>query len=218
MGGEAGKRSCDPRCMTGAGPTREHAPDPAEEPAPPVSPAVERANRMSASNMVRSLLPLVVICLLIVGWQAFRSSPDVGVRTVDPSSSVQLASARAGYELLVPTGLDEGYRPTSARTDAGAAGEGDPVTLEIGYLTPAEEFAAFVVSDDRAADPVAAVLDGAQDEGTVDLAGRRWTRSTTVDGETALWREADGVSVVVTGSASDEELETVAESVAPYSG
>ena len=204
--------------MTGAGPTSDHAPDPAEATAPPVSPAVERAIRMNAANMVRSLLPLVVICLLIVGWQAFRASPDVGVRTVDPSTTIQLASARAGYELLVPAGLDADYRPTSARTDAGNAGEGDPVTLEIGYLTPEEDFAGFVVSDDRAADPVAAVLDGADDDGTVDLDGRSWTRSTTVDGETALWREADGVTVLVSGSASDEELETVAESVAPYRG
>jgi hypothetical protein len=178
---------------------------------------MQRAMRMSFANMLRSLLPLVVICLLIVGWQAFRSSGDVGVRTVDPSSTVQLAAARAGYDLLVPTGLDERYVVTSARTDAGDAGEGDPVTLEIGYLTPSEEFAGFVVSDDRAADPVTAVLDGAQERGTVDVGGESWTRSTTADGETALSREAEGVTVLVTGSASDEELRTVAESVRPYS-
>ena len=181
-----------------------------------MSPAIERANRLNAANMLRSLLPLVVICLLIVGWQAFRSSGDVGVRTVDPSSTVQLAAARASYELQVPTGLDEGYRSTSARTDAGAAEPGDPVTLEIGYLTPEEEFAGFVVSDDRAADPVTAALDGAEEQGTVDLGGNRWTRSTTVKGETALSREVEGATVVVTGSASDDELETVAESVQPY--
>jgi hypothetical protein len=164
------------------------------------------------------LLPLVVICLVIVAWTAFRQSGDVGVRTVDPSSTVQLAAARASYELPVPTGLDADYLPTSARTDAGDAEEGDPVTLEIGYLTPSEEFAGFVVSDDRGADPVAAVLDGAEEQGTVDVDGERWNRSTTVDGETALSREADGVTVLVTGSAPDEELRTVAESVRPYSG
>jgi Protein of unknown function (DUF4245) len=204
--------------MTGVGPTSEHASSPAENPAPAVSPAIERANRMSFANMLRSLLPLVVICLVIVGWQAFRSSGDVGVRTVDPSSTVQLAAARAGYVLLVPTGLDDEYLPTSARTDAGDAREGDPVTLQIGYLTPSEEFAGFVVSDDREADPVADVLDGAQEQGTVDVGGERWTRSTTVDGETALSREDGGVTVLVTGSAPDEELRTVAESVRPYSG
>jgi Protein of unknown function (DUF4245) len=196
----------------------EHAPSPAEEAAPAPSPAIERANRMSFANMLRSLLPLVVICLVIVGWQAFRSGPDVGVRTVDPSSTVQLAAARAGYQVLVPTGLDEDYLTTSARTDAGGAGEGDPVTLQIGYLTPSEEFAGFVVSDDRGADPVADVLDGAEEQGTVDLGGEAWTRSTTAKGETALSREADGVTVLVTGSAPDEELRTVAESVRPYSG
>jgi hypothetical protein len=201
--------------MTGAGPTSEH-PTPAKPTPPAVSPAVERANRMNAANMVRSLLPLVVICLLLVGWQSFRSSGDVGVRTVDPSTTVQLAAARAGYELVAPTDLDEAYRATSARTDAGGAGEGDPVTLEIGYLTPAEEFAGFVVSDDRDADPVADVLDGAEEQGTVDIGGRRWTRSTTVDGETALSVDAGGATVLVTGSASDGELETVAGSVEPY--
>ncbi len=189
---------------------------PAEAPSPPVSPAIERANRLNAANMLRSLLPLVVICLLLVGWQAFRSSGDVGVRTVDPSSSVQVAAARAGYQLVVPSGLDEDFRPTSARTDAGAAEEGDPVTLEIGYLTPEQEFAGFVVSDDRDADPVADVLDGAAERGTVDLGGDRWSRFTTADGETALTRETGGATVLVTGSASDEELEIVAAAVEPY--
>jgi hypothetical protein len=204
--------------MTGVGPTSEHAPSPAEDPAPAVSPAIDRASRLSFANMLRSLLPLVVICLVIVAWTAFRQSGDVGVRTVDPSSTVHLAAARASYELPVPTGLDADYLPTSTRTDAGDAGDGDPVTLEIGYLTPSEEFAGFVVSDDRGADPVAAVLDGAEEQGTVDVDGERWNRSTTVDGETALSREADGVTVLVTGSAPDEELRTVAESVRPYSG
>ena len=201
--------------MTGAGPSSEDAPTPAVQ-APPAPTAIERANRMNAANMLRSLLPLVVICLLLVGWQAFRSSGDVGVRTVDPSTTVQLAAARADYQVLAPTGLDEEYLPTSARTDAGAAAEGDPVTLEIGYLTPSEEFAGFVVSDDRGADPVTAVLDGARERGTVEIDGERWTRSTTVDDETALSRETDGVTVLVTGSASDEELQTVAASVEPY--
>jgi hypothetical protein len=206
--------------MTGVGPT-DQRPHPAEGETPPppaVSPAIERANRLNASNMLRSLLPLVVICLLIVAWANFRSSGDVGVRTVDPSNSVALAAARASYDLLVPQGLDEDYRPTSVRTDAGSAADGDAVTLEIGYLTPQEEFAGFVVSDDPRADPVAAVLDGAQAQGSVEVDGVTWSRSLTERDETALSREDGGVIVVVTGSASDEELEAVAAAVRPYSG
>jgi hypothetical protein len=174
---------------------------------------------MSAANMLRSLVPLVLICLALVGWMTFRQSGVDPVREVDPASTVQLAAARAGYPVVAPADLPDGYRPTSARTDAGEAEAGDPVTLEIGYLTPSAEYAGFVVSDDARADAVDAVLAGAQQqEGTVDLGGQAWTRGTTERGETVLSRTADGVTVLVTGSASDAELETVAGSVRPYSG
>ncbi|HEX2072861.1 MAG TPA: DUF4245 domain-containing protein [Geodermatophilus sp.] len=184
----------------------------------PPSPAAERAARFTAANMLRSLLPLVVICLVLVGWNAFRTTPDDPVREVDPTSTVQLAAARAGYPVLAPSGLPEGYRPTSARTDAGGAQQGDPVTLELGYLTPSEEFAGFVVSDNARAAAVTSVLEDAEEQGTVELDGEVWTRSTTGRGETALSRQVDGVTVLVTGSAPDEELETVATAVEPYSG
>jgi Protein of unknown function (DUF4245) len=208
--------------MTGVGPTSQRPTSPdggaVEDAAPAPSPAVERANRLTTANILRSMLPLVLICLAIVWWTNLRQSSDVGVRTVDPTSTVQLASARASYQLLLPTGLDEDYLVTSARTDAGNAGEGDPVTLEIGYLSPTQEYAGFVVSDDPGADPVAAVLSGAEEQGTVEVGGQTWTRSTTDRDETALSRESDGVIVVVSGSASDDELAAVAAAVEPYTG
>ena len=171
-----GRQSCHPRGVTSAGPTSQ---PPAQAP----SPAIERANRMSAANMLRSLAPLVLICLALVGWMAFKQSGVDTVREVDPTSTVQLAAARAGYPVVAPAGLPEGYRPTSARTDAGSAEAGDPVTLEVGYLTPSAEYAGFVVSDDARADAVAGVLDGAQEQNTVDLGGQAWTRGTTERGE-----------------------------------
>jgi uncharacterized protein DUF4245 len=173
---------------------------------------------MSAANMLRSLAPLVVICLLVVAWMSFRQTAEDPVREVDPSSSVQLAAARAGYSVVAPFGLPDGYRATSARTDAGATEQGDPVTLEIGYLTPSEEFAGFVVSDDEGADAVTGVLAGAEEGGTVELGGQSWTRSTSERGEAVLFREAGGVTVLVTGSAGEDELRTVATAVRPVSG
>ena len=168
--------------------------------------------------MLRSLGPLVLICLALVGWMAFKQSDIDPVREVDPSSTVQLAAARAGYPVAAPEGLPDGYRPTSARTDAGDADAGDAVTLEIGYLTPSSEYAGFVVSDDARVSAVADVLGGAQEQGTVDLAGQTWTRGTTERGETVLSGTDGDVTVLVTGSAPDEELETVAGAVRPYSG
>ena len=215
-------------CMTEVGPTSPRPTERPESPAvagtaeqPPAgatSPAVERANRMSAANMIRSLVPLVVICLLLVAWQAFRASNEDTVRTVDPTSTVRLAAERAGYEVQVPADLPEDYRTTSARTDAGNALEGAPVTLELGYLTPSGEFAGFTVSDDAGAGPVRAVLGGATDEGTVDVDGEPWTRLTTERGETALTREDGEVVLVVTGSATDDELREIAAAVGPAEG
>jgi hypothetical protein len=203
--------------MTDGGQTSQRVHDPDDGGAPPPSPAIERASRLNAGNMLRSMLPLVVICLVIVGWTTWRQSADEGVRTVDPASTVQLAAARADYRVLVPTGLAEDYLVTSARTDAGNASEGDPVTLEIGYLTPSEEFAGFVVSDDPSAGAVVDVVGGAEEQGDVEIGGQTWQRLTTGRGETAFVREESGVTVAVTGSASDEELETVAAAAEPYS-
>lgn len=189
-----------------------------QPPAGATSPAVERANRMSAANMIRSLVPLVVICLLLVAWQAFRASNEETVRTVDPTGTVQLAVERAGYEVQAPADLPEEYRVTSARTDAGFADEGAPVTLELGYLTPSGEFAGFTVSDDAGAGPVRSVLEGATEEGSVDVDGDPWTRLTTERGETALTREDGEAVLVVTGSAGDDELREVAAAVRPAEG
>ena len=209
--------------MTGFGPTSQRPPRPDDAAAPdaelpPPSSAVERANRLSAANMVRSLLPLVVICLLVVGWQAFRTGSPDPVREIDPSGSLRVAGFRADYPLLVPSGLATGYRPTSVHTDAGDAVEGEPVTVQIGYVTPSGRYAGFLVTDDPGAEPLEAVLEGATADGEVDIDGEVWTRSVTERGETALTRTEDGVTLLVTGSAGDDELRAVADAVQPYAG
>jgi hypothetical protein len=194
--------------MTAAGPTDSTPPPP----------PTDRAARFNAANMLRSLAPLVLIALLIVGYQAFKSSGETNVHPIDPTSSERLAAEQAGYPVLAPAGLPADYRPTSARTDADPDRTGEPVTLQIGYVTPSQEFAGFVLSDDLKDDAVTSVLDGAQQQGTVDLAGTAWTRSTNARGETVLSRKAGDAVVLVSGSASEKELETVAGAVRPYPG
>lgn len=194
--------------MTAAGPTGSTPPPP----------PTDRAARFNAANMLRSLAPLVLIALLIVGYQAFKSSGETNVHPIDPTSTERLAAEQAGYPVVVPAGLPAGYRPTSARTDADPDRRGQPVTLQIGYVTPSQEFAGFVVSDDRKAEAVTSLLDGAAEQGTVDLAGTPWTRSRNARGETVLSRTAGNELVLVSGSASEQELETVARAVRPYPG
>jgi len=184
--------------------------------APAASPAVDRMQRFTAANMIRSLLPLLVICLVLVGWSALKYNGGDPVREVDTTSAERAVAELAGYPVLVPRGLPEGWRPTSVRTDAGAASAGDPVTLQIGWYTPAEEYAGYVISDDADAEALTAVLDDATDDGTEQVAGQTWERRTAPNGETALTRTEGDATLLVTGSASDEELTTLAASLQPY--
>jgi hypothetical protein len=191
-------------------------PPQAESTEVPASPAVERLQRFTAANMIRSLLPLVLGCLLVVGITAIRQNPDDPVREVDTSSAERAVSQLASYQLLVPRGLSDDWRPTSVRTDAGQASPGDPVSLQIGWLTPAEEFAEYVVSDDPEAAALTDVLDDGTQAGSQQVDGDTWQRLTTERGETALTRTEGTATLVVTGSASDDELTTLAGSLAPY--
>ena len=199
--------------MTVTGPPEQQPPAVEEELPPPPS-AVERANRMSAANMLSSLAPLVVICVAIVAWLAFVRG-DSGmdpVREIDPSGTIGTAAEYATHPLEAPVDLPEGYRATDTDFDGRPGGQ---VTLGIDYSTPAGDYVRFVTSDDPEAQAVGEVLGGATADGTVDVGGREWSRSTTGRGETALSREDGDVVVLVTGNADDEELETVAASVRP---
>ena len=183
---------------------------------PAVPPAVERLQKFTAANMVRSLLPLVLGCLLVVGITALRQNPEDPVREVDPSTAERAVAQVASYQLLVPRGLSDGWRPTSVRTNAGQASAGDQVSLQIGWLTPAEEFAEYVVSDDAGTTALTDVLDHATAGGTQQVGGQSWQRLTTQRGETALTRTEGTATLLVTGSASEQELETLAGSLQPY--
>lgn len=181
-----------------------------------LSPAEMRALKFTARNMVWSLLPLTVLIVVIVWWTQLRQ-PDDPVRPVDIDPSLYLASQRADYPLLVPQGLSAGWQPTSVRTDAGAAVDpGDPVTLQIGWYTPDGEYAGYVISDAADSGALTDVLADATAEGTAPVDGVDWQRLTTERGETALTRTEGTATLLVTGSAAEEELETLAAAVAPY--
>jgi len=206
---ETGQQGQRPAEQTGGEPT-------GSTPAPATSPAVERMQRFTPANMIRSLVPLVAICLVLVGWSALKTSGGDPIRTVDTSSAERAASQLAGYQLLVPRGLSDDWRSTSVRTNAGSASAGDPVTLAIGWYTPAEEYAGYVVSDDREATALTDVLDDATEDGEQQVGTESWQRLTTARGETVLTRTEGTATLLVTGSASDDELETLAGSLAPY--
>ncbi|MDQ3734084.1 MAG: DUF4245 domain-containing protein, partial [Actinomycetota bacterium] len=139
------------------------------------------------------------------------------VAEIDPSNSIRHAAGLAEVPLPVPV-LPETWRPTSADVTAPNDGQQGPVTLSIGYVSPSEEFARYIVSTDPAAEQITDLLGDADSTGTMRIAGASWEEFTTGRGEQLLLRTDDDLRIVITGSASQDELRTLAASLAPYTG
>jgi hypothetical protein len=173
--------------------------------------ASERRARTTTSRtfvgLLRALLPSLLVVLFLVWWQHGDPSP---VATVDPAPDIAYAKRISPTPLPAPGTLLAGWRATSSRVDA-PSGEGrSPVTLSIGYLTPAEHFAQVVVSDR----PVSGVLEDAVPGATADGTGPTgFERYRTARGEPALVARRGAVTILVTGDAPVEDLTLLAESV-----
>jgi len=174
-----------------------------------------RLAKFTAANMLRSLLPLVVMVLAL----AYFCSPQNQdpVTEIDPAHSISYAASLTQVTLPVPE-LPETWRPTSVDVVAPEDGPPGPVTLTIGYVTPTGEFARYIASTDPAAELTEELLRDADSVGRLTLSDESWEEFTTSRGELLYLRTDDDLRLLVTGSASAPELRSLAESLIPYRG
>ncbi|NUU23347.1 MAG: DUF4245 domain-containing protein [Streptomycetaceae bacterium] len=160
-------------------------------------------------DMVFSLgvVGIVVVVLLVLG----RHSEQDPVKPIDYSVKFQQASQVAPYPLLAPQGLPERWRATSAEYDPD-----DPAatTWHIGFINPDQQYAA-VEQGNGPSDPFVAEkgFDG-KPVGSVDVAGEQW-RSYDGPKYRSLVRVKDGVTTMVTGTATFEDLARLAAALRP---
>lgn len=172
-----------------------------------------RLGKLTTANMLRSMLPLVVMVLALA---YFCSPHDVDpITEIDPADSISYAASLAEIPLPVPH-LENTWRPTSVEVAGPEDGQPGPVTLTIGYLTPAEEFARYVVSTDPGSELLEDLLRDAETVGRLTIEGQAWTLMTTGRGEQLYLRTDGDLRLVVTGSAGQDELRTLTESLRPY--
>jgi Protein of unknown function (DUF4245) len=160
--------------------------------------------------MVRSmgLVLLGVAALLVL---TLRDEPDDPVTVVDASvvrSTTAQAKAAAPYAVKVPIGLDEDWRVTSIRYEPGTE-NGD--LWHIGYVTPADDYAAVEQTDGEVMDVLAGQLPAPEEEGNTLVGERTWARY--VDdgtGRRALVADGAGSELAVAGTAAWVELEELA--------
>lgn len=172
----------------------------------------------TVADMARSLGLVFgfVLLFLLIGPSRQLILPTgpqgTAVKTVDAAASVAAARQLAAYPVLGPRGLPATWRPTSARVALAPSADGSSATLHLGYITPAERFLGLEEGD--AVGFVAAVLGkGAGPLPPVEVAGQPWQQWRTAAGELALSRTAAGRGVVLTGSATLDELRTFAASL-----
>ncbi len=173
------------------------------------------ATRQAVADMARSLglvLGIVAVLLLIgpARTLVFPGSDEQG--PVDYDRQVAGFAKLAHTDALVPVSLPAGWRANAAdlSTDRRTG-----TRLHIGWATPGDLFAGLDETDGDADALVRSVLGrrGTTVVGTRSLDGHEWQQRRSQRGELALTRSFGPVSVVVTGSATDEQLELLARSL-----
>lgn len=175
-----------------------------------------QGTKSRANQTVRDLVISMSVVGLFVAFLfliVLRPTPDP-VKVVDVAGPAQVAQSAEVFEVLVPVGLPEGWRATSARFTPGA--EPGTGTWFNGYLNPADQFVAVTQQDFDIEDFVVEQTDAGQPDGTVTVDGRTWQRySSNETGERSLVDTTAQVTTVVTGTVSYEELATFAATLQP---
>lgn len=185
----------------------------------PVSPSKRKRPRgfETTRDMV---LSMAVVGAVVLGmfWMVAWQRPEVQ-GPIRPAVDVEqvFTDVRLGdtFPVVEPTDLPEGWVPTSAwfDTDAvsGAIGGG---VLHVGYVTPDGSYAEVRQTDGDADAAVDDWVDGASAIADVVVADQTWTVvESEQTGKQALVATERGVTVVLTGKASQDELEELAASL-----
>lgn len=171
-----------------------------------------RLKRLRLQSLRNMVLSTVLICLgtFAVYFLTPNGETEQPVRTVEYDIASATAARAAPYPLVVPRGLPEDWRATSVRYEPqGEYG----ATWRLGFLDPAEDYAALAQADGEPASFVPSVTQDAEETGETErIAGRDW----------ALWEgpkydalvlAEPGVTTVVMGTAPLERLARLAESL-----
>lgn len=165
------------------------------------------------SDMARSLglMAVVIAALLLLGPARTLVFPGAArMKAVDFSDQVT-AFAKVAGSVLAPVGVPPGWRANAASFDT----KGGTARLHIGFATPGSRFAGLDETNGPSAALVSDVLGsrGATVKGSTVIGGQTWQQRRSDRGEEALTITTGGLTVVVTGSGSDQQLRALAASL-----
>jgi Protein of unknown function (DUF4245) len=154
----------------------------------------------SAAGMVGAMLVLLAVVIAFVILRDLnRNDPANPVRAIDFASDVEFAREQAGFELLAPERLPEGWRATTARYVPGATER-----WHLGMLTEGGRYVGLEQSTASTESMVEDHVDESATRGrSVSVAGAEWTTWRDDGGDLALVREDAGTTTLVVGHEVD---------------
>lgn len=186
----------------------------AEEGPIEVSPSVYRRLTSGLPGFTVAML----VCLAVIGLVMLITPRrnESAMPRVDYRGDLAGLVTVAPYAVQAPEGLPPQWYPTSSRLTGKASG---PVAWHLGFYTPQKEYAALEESNERpdgAGDFVDRMTSQGHPDGTAQIAGATWERAFRPDKkQRSLVRRLPGLTLVVTGTASYEELAVLAGSLRP---
>ncbi|MCA2218644.1 DUF4245 domain-containing protein [Jidongwangia harbinensis] len=163
----------------------------------------------SPRDMALSLAVLLIPIALLLTFYRVVLDGDEPIR-VDPAPAVQEARSAGAFPVVLPAGLGDDWRVTTAmfrRQDDGA-------TLRLGYVDPGDDPVQLVQSSVPAETLLPAELtEDAEVRGMFRAPSGVWRRYDARPGEAALVLAESGRTVVVVGRSEWANLEALASSL-----
>jgi hypothetical protein len=160
----------------------------------------------------------MLVCLAVAGLVLLISPRrnESAMPHADYQSDLAGLTAIAPYQVQAPQGLPPQWFPTSTRLSGQARG---PVSWHLGFFTARKEYAALEESNetpDGAGNFVDRMTSQGHPDGTTQVAGATWDRTFRPDKkQRSLVRRLPGLTLVITGTASYDELAVLAGSLKP---
>jgi len=173
-------------------------------------PPTRRVKRQpTAGDMIRSLAVLLIPVLAIT--VIFTRDPDrpSGTERVDWQAAHGQAVEEAGFDVLAPTNMPEGW--TSVRVAWEQGDRGADQRWMVGWLSPQQIYFALEQSNAATRPFVDRVTREGVADGSSTVGGTTWQRYVSPDDRTrALVRVEDRATTIVVADASYEALEAFA--------
>jgi hypothetical protein len=162
------------------------------------------------AGLAGAMIVLLAAVLAFVGFRALvRGDVPDPAPAVDYATPLRYARAEAGLDVLAPDPLPDGWRVTSVRYTP-PPGE----AWHLGMLTRGQRYAGLEQADRSVAAMVREHVDTeATAGGVVVVEGRAWRAFSDDGGDHALARRSGGATTLVVGSASQDDLVALVESL-----